>query len=90
MQMWSMNARDLRRHYTATTVKYFPKRYIYDFDHNDFYWASKTEQGSDSRKYVKHLSIQLSPYFAFDSEWNKYSIADRSTRQLLGKILEKN
>ena len=90
MQMWSMNARDLRRHYTATTVKYFPKRYIYDFDHNDFYWASKTEQGSDSRKYVKHLSIHLSPYFAFDSEWNKYSIADRSARQLLGKILEKN
>jgi hypothetical protein len=89
MQMWSMTARDLRRHYaTTTTVKYFAKKYIYDFDHNDFYYSSKLEQGSAAYKLKNSHPILYLPYFAFDSDWNKYSIADPKTRQELGKILE--
>lgn len=89
MQMWSMNARDLRRQHLEITPKYFAKKYIYDFDRNDFYWASKTEQGSDALAFAKELRTSTSPYFAFDDQWNKYSMADRRTRQLFGKILER-
>jgi hypothetical protein len=89
MQMWSMNARDLRRHYCSTTVKYFAKKYIFDFDQNDFWYSSKTEQASDAIKLKTSHSVLYLPYFAFDTGWNKYSIADCSTRQLLGKLLEK-
>lgn len=89
MQMWSMNAKDLRRHYTTTTVKYFAKKYIYDFDRNDFYYSSKLEQGSDAYKLkTSHPTLYL-PYFAFDINWKKYSFADPNTRHKLGKILEK-
>lgn len=89
MQMWSMNARDLRRQYAEITPKYFSKKYIYDFDQNDFYWASKTEQGSDALAFAKELRTSTSPYFAFDDQWNKYSIADQKTRQLFGEILQR-
>lgn len=89
MQMWSMNAKDLRRQHADITPKYFSKKYIYEFDRNDFYWASKTEQGSDTLAFAKELRTSTNPYFAFDDQWNKYSMADRQTRQLFGKMLER-
>lgn len=89
MQIWSINAKDLRRHYTTTAVKYFGKKYIYDFDKNDFWYSSKLEQGSDAIKLKTSHPVLYLPYFAFDKDWNKYSIADPTTRRSLGKILEK-
>jgi hypothetical protein len=89
MQMWSMNTCDLRRYYTTTaTVKYFAKKYIYDFDHNDFYFSNKTEQASETNKFSRSTMYNIQNlYFAFDSDWNKYSLKDRNTRKWIGKIL---
>jgi hypothetical protein len=71
-------------------VKYFAKKYIYDFDHNDFYFSNKTEQGSDTNKFSKSAMYNIQGlYFAFDSDWNKYSLKDRNTRKWIGKILNR-
>lgn len=89
MQMWSMNTLDIRKEKLTTAVKYHPKKYIYDFDHNDFYWSSKTEQGSDSPVMSKDYPNWRNPVFAMDKDWNRYSFADPETRFEIGKILNR-
>ena len=89
MQIWSMNTLDIRKEKLTTTVKYHPKKYIYDFDQNDFYWSSKTEQGSDSPIMQKDYPANGVPVFAMDKDWNRYSFADPETRFKIGKILNR-
>ena len=86
MQRWSMATKDIR--HTKSILKYIPKKYIYDFDQNDLWFASKTEQGSNSHRHLDNL-FGNSTIIALDKDWNKYYISDSSTRQKLGQILEK-
>ena len=86
MQLWSMATKDIR--HTQSMLKYTPKKYIYDFDHNDFWFASKTEQGSISQRHMNHL-FGDSTIIALDQDWNKYYISDFNTRQKLGQILQR-
>lgn len=88
MQIWAMSTLDQRREKLPIAAKYYPKKYIYDFDRNDLYWSSKVEQGSDSLTSARDYPI-YNPVFAFDQDWNSYSLADYSTRKLLGEILER-
>jgi hypothetical protein len=94
MQIWSMTTQNQRRESSKIMPKYIPKKYIFDFDHNDFWYASKGEQGSSSDVFFSCdlglAKAHTHPVFALDSSWNKYSIADASTRVELGKILQRN
>ena len=81
MQAWSMLTTDIRREFNSVDSKYFFKKYIYDFDHNDFYFYNKHKHISLSTNWVKHkLSSTL---FAIDMDWNRYSYANRDHRQLI-------
>jgi hypothetical protein len=94
MQIWSMTTQNQRRESSKIMPKHIPKKYIFDFDHNDFWYSSKSEQGSSADVFFsRDLGLpqaQMRPVFALDSNWNKYSIADASTRVELGKILQRN
>jgi hypothetical protein len=86
MQQWSLTSLDRRRKSLDIMLKYIPKKYIYDFDHNDVWYAHKTEQGSLAQSY-ENCQWGQSGLIALDSNWNKYRLADSSTRRNLGSIL---
>lgn len=90
MQQWSMLSKDLRREKTRILGKYHPKRYIYEFDHNELWYANKKEESSDSRIFyeARHF-IGGVPIFAIDQNWNKYSLSNADHRKKLGKILQR-
>ncbi len=54
MQIWSMLTRDQRREKMRTTGKYFPKRYIYDYDKNYLWWANKKEEFSNTQTWFNN------------------------------------
>lgn len=87
MQIWSMLAKDIRREGLKITPKYVPKKYIHDFDKNDFYFYNKREEPSCSQNFLAFSYIN--PVFAIDVNWCKYSLADAETRIALGKLLQK-
>jgi hypothetical protein len=90
MQIWSMISKDLRRESTAIMPKHIPKKYIFDFDQNDFYYSNKREEGSISQTFFnKDIGTQNSCVFAVDDMWNKYNINDTAARCALGKILQR-
>jgi hypothetical protein len=91
MQQWSMLSKDLRREKIRTMGKYFAKQYIYEFDCNELWYVNKKEESSDSPVFYKSKSIlDSTAVFAIDQDWNKYSLADRHTRQELGRILQRS
>jgi len=90
MQMWSMLAKDLRRESSKYMPKYIPKKYIFDFDHNEFYFSNKSEEGSSSFAFFNQdVGSKTTGIFALDADWNKYSIADKCVRAQLGQILQR-
>jgi hypothetical protein len=91
MQIWSMLTKDLRRESSRHMPKYIPKKYIFDFDRNDFYFSNKSEEGSSSQVFFNQdVGTNTTGIFALDKEWNKHNIAEQSVRVALGKILQKN
>lgn len=92
VQAYAMTTLDQRRQQTKITVKYPLKKYIYEFDCNDFYWSSKGEQGSYSSVFLKNTSDTKFGYgyFGYDEDWNCYSMSDATTRQYIGQLLERN
>lgn len=90
LQKWSMLSKDQRREKTRTVGKYFSKRYIYEFDRNDLWWANKREEGSNSKIFYNNRFAFNHPIIAIDDQWNKYSIADQDTRHSLAHILQRN
>jgi hypothetical protein len=89
LQVWSMNTCNLRREKLPITVKYHAKKYIYDFDNNDFYWSNKTEQASTSPELAKHYPGYVGPWFAIDVDWKRYSFGNPETRYEIGKLLNR-
>jgi hypothetical protein len=90
MQIWSMMAKDIRCESSKIMPKYIPKKYIFDFDKNDFYFSNKSEEASSSKVFFsKDIGTRTTPIFAIDQDWNKYSIADKSTRIQLGQLLQR-
>jgi hypothetical protein len=90
MQIWSMLSKDLRRETSSIISKYIPKKYIFDFDNNDFYFSSKCEEGSLSDVFFnKDIGSKNSAMFAIDEEWHRYNINHADSRRMLGAILHK-
>lgn len=86
MQIWSMLTKDTRLHNQVT--KYVSKKYIYDFDHNDIWFAQKREHPSSAHLNDDIAFVNL-PIIALDQDWNKYYISDPATRTELGRILQR-
>ena len=85
MQVWSMISKDQRRKSTRDIIsKWAPKNYIYQFDRNDLWYASKKEEASYSG--LDEIGSKL---IAIDDQWNKYWVANPNTRKALGKILQR-
>jgi hypothetical protein len=58
------------------------RRYIYDFDHNEYYFREKR----------KELSTPMfnRKYFAMDKDYNRYSLDDRVVRQQVRQMMYPN
>jgi hypothetical protein len=82
MQQWSMTAgAENKINQARKTVKWAGRKYIYDFDQNEYYFREKRKEFG-----VVTVPILSDRYFAIDNNFQRYSFWDRSTRQQLGKI----
>lgn len=83
MQQWSMCSVDKRQwHDKRLAVKYFQRKYIYDVDHNEFYFRFKHERGSGSA-ILEDLSN-----FALDTQGNIYNFSNKQHRRQLKTWLQ--
>jgi hypothetical protein len=82
MQVWSMITNNARRETMHIDYKYDAKKYIYEFDRNEFYYNNKQKYPSViTRKTVSRHT------FAIDQDWRRYSFANVEHRRLLGQWL---
>lgn len=86
IQQWSMTAGAQNKIGQARkTVKWAGRKYIYDFDHNEYYFREKRKEFSTA------VTATLSTrYFAIDNQYRRYSLYDRETRQKIGRIFQLN
>lgn len=81
MQIWGMITTNARREHMHIDYKYDAKKYIYKFDHNDFYYNNK-------QKYPSVIDNTASAHvFAIDENWRRYSLANIADRKLLAQWL---
>jgi hypothetical protein len=77
MQQWSMSAGAEEKIYRAgKTVKWAGRKYIYEFDRNEYYFREKRKEFSS-----EVIADPVSNYLAIDSEYRRYSMSDRAVRQ---------
>jgi hypothetical protein len=86
IQQWSMSAGATDKINTAKkTVKWAGRKYIYEFDHNEYYFREKRKEFSKEA-----ASTLGSRYFAIDKNYQRYSFWNRETRQHIGSVFQKN
>lgn len=86
IQQWSMTAGAADKINTARkTVKWAGRKYIYNFDHNEFYFREKRKEFSKEA-----AATTGARYFAIDKNYQRYSFWDRKTRQHIGSVFQKN
>lgn len=83
VQQWSLATTHQRRESLKTTTKYYPKRYIHEWDRNDIYFAQKREMGSVSQVFLDR-KMPSDWIFGMDQDFNLLDIRDRSIRQSVG------
>jgi hypothetical protein len=84
IQQWSMTAgAENKINQARKTVKWGGRKYIYEFDHNEYYFREKRKEFSS--EVIANLSTQ---YFAIDCQYQRYSFRNRETRQQIGKIFQ--
>ena len=89
MQKWSIASLHLRRESLKKTTKYFPKKYILDFDKNEIWFLQKREMTSMSQIFIDK-SFNSNFIFAMDNAWNLLDIRDRKTRQMIRSYYSDN
>lgn len=85
MQEWSMISLPYRSEKNLLDSKYFFKKYIHDFDHNDYYYYNKHKHQSIPPAWA--IRLKTDSLFAIDQDWNRYSVHVSSHRQQLGQLL---
>ncbi len=81
MQQWSMSVgADKKIHKAKKTIKWAARNYIYDFDHNEYYFREKRKEYS-----TETIANTSAKYLAVDKNYQRYTVADRSTRLSLRK-----
>jgi hypothetical protein len=85
MQVWSIISLPYRSEKNLLDSKYFFKKYIHDFDCNDFYFYNKHKHRSIPPLWATRL--ESDSLFAIDQNWNRFSVHLPEHRQLLGQVL---
>jgi len=86
IQQWSMGASASDKINTAKkTVKWAGRKYIYEFDKNEYYFREKRKEFSKEAS-----STMGTKYFAIDKNYQRYSFWDRETRQHIGNVFDKH
>lgn len=76
IQQWSMSCGAEDKIHTARkTIKWGARKYIYEFDRNEYYFREKRKEFS-----TETIADSVSKYLAVDHKYQRYSILDRSTR----------
>lgn len=76
VQQWSMTAGAPDKiNQARKTVKWAGRKYIYDFDHNEYYFREKRKEFSTST-----IAKIGSKWLAVDKNYKRYTIADRAVR----------
>jgi asparagine synthetase B (glutamine-hydrolysing) len=85
MQQWALSSDITEKlDFDRKLIKYAYKKYIYEFDKNEMYFMKKRKRFS----WIPTRETDSIPrHFAFDKNYQRYSILDRSTRQEIKKIL---
>jgi hypothetical protein len=83
LQSWSLSNLHQLRESISQDPKYIAKKYIYNFDHNQLWFAYKKEQASVPSMF----DLQRLPIIGITDDWNTISIADDSTRQMIKQLL---
>jgi hypothetical protein len=65
--------------------KYYFKKYIYEFDHNDFYFYNTHKHYSMPAHWLSRFTVES--LFAIDYNWNRYTLDSPDHRRQLGQIL---
>jgi asparagine synthetase B (glutamine-hydrolysing) len=79
IQQWSMSCGAVDKIHTARkTIKWGARQYIYEFDHNEYYFREKRKEFS-----TETIANTTAKYIAVDKNYKRYTIADRATRQSL-------
>jgi len=82
MQQWAMSADSNEKTQGGKNIKLPAKKYIYEFDKNEYYYREKR----------KELSTPMfnRKYFGLDADYQRYSLDDRATRQKLRELFYPN
>ena len=84
MQQWALTSDITEKlDFDRKLIKYAYKKYIYDFDNNEMYFMKKRKSHSWTPTKV---TDSIPRHFAFDKNYQRYSILDRSTRQQLKQL----
>lgn len=79
IQQWSMTAGAYDKiGHARKMVKHAGRRYIYEFDKNEFYYREKRKEFS-----LRLTTDALAPFIAVDSSYNRYHIGSRQFRKEL-------
>jgi hypothetical protein len=82
VHQWCMSADSNERSEGGKLIKMPAKRYIYEFDHNEYYLREKRKELS--------TPVFNRKYFAMDKDYNRYSLDDRMVRQHIRQLLYPN
>jgi asparagine synthetase B (glutamine-hydrolysing) len=81
IQQWSMTCgADDKIHTAKKTIKWAARKYIYEFDQNEYYFREKRKEFSTAT-----IADTSAKYIAVDKNYKRYTIADRQVRQELRK-----
>jgi hypothetical protein len=84
IQQWILSADITEKlEFNKKLIKYPYKKYIYDFDKNELYFMKKRKLFSWQPPTARSSLLK---YFAFDKNYQRYSLFDRSVRQQLKQI----
>jgi hypothetical protein len=89
MQKWCMCNLEQMRATLNTTTKFHPKKYIFDYDKNEYYFLQKKESSS-SAIIFSNKDTYKKLYIGLDADWNIVDFTDRKTRQMIKKIILEN
>jgi hypothetical protein len=86
MQQWSMGAGAQEKlNQARKTIKWAARKYIYEFDCNEYYFREKRKEFSNST-----IADATAKHIAIDKDYKRYTMAERSIRQDIRKTFFPN
>lgn len=90
-QVWALVSLKERYSKLLVDTKYHAKKYIFDFDQNQYYFENKMEVSSILLATARtHLYGSPLAIFGISEQWHKYHLGNPDDRKVLGEILKGN